>query len=197
MDELMKPGINDRVVKLPITFNYKGGRGANMKFKVIFSLILICVMILGIIVLSFSELLLVFKVGIILLVMYVTLFVLRMFVFNEMHFSDMYEELLEKDFQVGISTVWQIFEISPSYPYICYYKNGYKGLFVRMEMGTVTGKSDTVMYDHYEAISDAYNMAHSLNMNMILTLNMNMMQVRQPLLLVKLVTINSSSVQLH
>ena len=166
-DELMRPQDHDSSITIPVTFDYKGGRGSNIKAKTFATLAIVIINIIVVLGLTFSDLNTLLKILIILLTLYIGLFILRFVVFKELHFSDVYEGLLAKDFKMDVSSIWQIFEVAENYPYICYFKNGQKGLFVRMEMGTITGKSDTVMYDHYEAISDAYNIAHSLDMNII------------------------------
>ena len=166
-DELMKPQPHDSTITIPVTFDYRGGRGVNVKAKTIAAIAIVLISIIVSLGLAFSDLNIFFRIILIIVDFYIALFLLRFIVFRELHFSDVYEELLSKDFKMDMSAVWQIFEVSENYPYICFFRNGQKGLFVRMEMGTITGKSDTVMYDHYEAISDAYNIAHSLNMNMI------------------------------
>ena len=79
----------------------------------------------------------------------------------------MYEELKRIDYQPETSVFWKIFDIDYRYPYICYFQNGYKGIFVKMEKGPISGKPDTAVYDHYEKISDSYNMAHALNMDIV------------------------------
>ena len=167
-DELMRPKEHDDSIQIPITFDYKGGRSSNTRLKTIASFVIFLIMIVatvGIVVAPFSYPIV--KLGLVAFVFYILLFIVRFVIFRESYYSRVYEGLINKDFKLDITSIWSIFEISDTYPYIVYFKNGQKGLFVRMEMGTITGKSETVMYDHYEAISDAYNIAHSLNMNII------------------------------
>jgi ribosomal protein S21 len=100
-------------------------------------------------------------------VFYIGLFLLRFLVFGELWMSDMYETMKETDYILPLDSIWNIFDIDYDYPYICYFKNGFKGVFVRMEKDAITGKPEEAMFDHYQAIGDAYNLAHSLNMNII------------------------------
>lgn len=164
----MQPQPGDTTVQLPMTFDYKGGRGGQTKGKLALVLIAVLLVVLGEMVVWKSgkfELWqeCVFGVA----VFYVGLFIIRFPVFREQYFSDVYEEMKESDNEFKLDYYWQIFDIATEYPYICYFKNGYKGVFVRMERDAITGKTDSNIFDHYEAIGDAYNLCHSLNMNMI------------------------------
>lgn len=164
----MQPNPDSYTINLPVTFDYKGGRGQNKKGNVIITLIILA--LTGIVVAGICT-----NDGFILwqkclygfVAAYIGLFLLRFLVFKEQHFSDMYETMKATDFIIGTEFIWNIFDIDYEYPYVCYFKNGKKGIFVRMEKATITGKPDTAMYDHYEAIGDAYNKAHSLNMDIV------------------------------
>lgn len=163
----MKPEPDDFSIKIPITFDYKGGRNENKRNKilltVIVSLIAIILMV-GIMTNDDNPLYKRFIIDIIILLV-VTTFI-RFFVLKETVYSDIYESLKEVDFMPDSSCFWKIYDINYDYPYICHYTNGLKGIFVRMEKDVVVGKSDTVMYDHFEGISEAYNRASSMNINM-------------------------------
>lgn len=164
----MTPKKGDYSINLPITFDYKGGRSQGKKGRIIFSLLLVLItLIITIGVARNDELELYQRVLIPLAVVYVGLFILRYFIFRELWFSDVYETLKATDYNLPIESFWQIFDIDDNYPYISYFKNGYKGVFVRMEKDAITGKPEDAMFDHYEAIGDAYNIAHSLNMNIV------------------------------
>lgn len=166
MDFRPQPG--DTSINIPITFDYKGGRGQNTKGKVIVAIGITILTLIGVIgVATNSQLELYVRCFAPFLVFYVGLFLMRFLVFNELWYSDVYEGLLADDYELKLENIWQIFDIDFDYPYICYFKNGYKGIFVRMEKDAITGKPDEAMYDHYEAVGDAYNVAHSLNMNIV------------------------------
>lgn len=163
-----KPQPEDTSINIPITFDYKGGRGQNTKGKIIVSIIIIAITLIGVIGLAMNAQFEIYiRVFGPFLVFYIGLFLMRFLVFNELWYSDIYEGLLESDYALKLDDIWQIFDIDFDYPYICYFKNGYKGIFVRMEKDAITGKPDEAMYDHYEAVGDAYNVAHSLNMNIV------------------------------
>lgn len=163
-----QPQPEDSSINIPITFDYKGGRGQNTKGKLIVGIGTFVLTIIGIAgTASNANLQLWMRVFIPCLIFYIGLFIIRFFVFNELWFSDVFEGLLADDYELKMENIWQIFDIDFDYPYICYFKNGYKGIFVRMEKDAITGKPDSAMFDHYEAIGDAYNVAHALNMNIV------------------------------
>lgn len=164
----MTPQPGDTSINLPITFDYKGGRGENKKGKIILSIadvLLTVVLTVGCALNENLEIWMRFLLPCI--IFYIGLFILRFFVFRELWFSDVYETLKATDYDLKLDQIWQIFDIDFEYPYICYFKNGYKGIFVRMEKDAITGKVDDAQFEHYSAIGDAYNVAHSLNMNIV------------------------------
>lgn len=164
----MTPQPGDTSINLPITFDYKGGRGENKKGKIILSIadvLLTVIFTVGCASNGNLEIWMRFLLPCVIL--YIGLFILRFFVFRELWFSDVYETLKATDYDLKLDQIWQIFDIDFEYPYICYFKNGYKGIFVRMEKDAITGKVGDAQFDHYSAIGDAYNVAHSLNMNIV------------------------------
>lgn len=164
----MTPQPGDTSINLPITFDYKGGRGENKKGKIILSVADVLITLILTIGCALNKNLdLWMRVLLPCIVFYIGLFVLRFFVFRELWFSDVYETLKATDYDLKLDQIWQIFDIDFEYPYICYFKNGYKGIFVRMEKDAITGKVGDAQFDHYSAIGDAYNVAHSLNMNIV------------------------------
>lgn len=164
----MTPQPGDTSINLPITFDYKGGRGENKKGKIILSIAdVLLTVIFTVGCASNDDLEIWMRFLLPCVVLYIGLFILRFFVFRELWFSDVYETLKATDYDLKLDQIWQIFDIDFEYPYICYFKNGYKGIFVRMEKDAITGKVGDAQFDHYSAIGDAYNVAHSLNMNIV------------------------------
>lgn len=164
----MRPQPEDTAINIPVTFDYRGGKSANVKGNIIsVAIFTIVPIIVSVGIFKSSELEIWQKFLYAGVVLYVGLFLIRFFVLKETYYSDIYENLKLKDFRLKTNDIWQIFDIDSNYPFISYFRNGYKGIFVKMEKDVITGKPDTAMYDHYEAISDAYNTAHSLNMNIV------------------------------
>lgn len=163
----MKPEPDDYSVKIPVTFDYKGGRHENRKSKIFLTIIIVVITIILLVGImtndskSISNRLLIDAV-----IFIVSTTFLRFFVFNETVYSDIFEALLEVDFMPDSTCFWKIYDINHEYPYICHYINGFKGVFARMEKDVIVGKSSTIMYDHFEGISEAYNRASSMNISM-------------------------------
>ena len=163
----MEPQPGEYSITIPVTFDYQGGRGQNMKWKIICTIALVVLTLGGMIILLISELPVYLKIPYSLGVLLVGSSLLRYAVFREQHFSDMYERMKKTNFELPVHYLWQIFDIDSQYPYTVYYKNGRKGIFVRMEKDVITGKPDTNCFNHYTAIGNAYNVAHSLNMDIV------------------------------
>lgn len=167
MGEELIPNETDMSVRLPVTFDYSGGRSDNSKTNVLTALILTAISItLAVLIATNSEGELWARILIPIAIVVVLVWVLRMFIFHEMVYSDAYERLQEVDGCVGIESFWDIFEIDYQYPYICHFRDGRKGIFVKLERDVVTGKGNDVLFKHYDAISDAYNIASRLKLNM-------------------------------
>lgn len=166
VDMTPKPG--DMTISLPITFDYRGGRSGNWKAKIIATIIIVAAMIaLPVLVGSNEDLTLVQKFIYIPCIIYALLFILRFFVYREAYFSKLYENLIADDYDLKLDYIWQIFDIDVTYPYTVYFRNGQRGIFVRMEKDAITGKPASNVFDHFDSIGNAYNLCHSLNMNMI------------------------------
>lgn len=163
----MIPDVDDRTIRLPVTFDYNGGRGDKLRgniLTVIVTLVLSIIFIVGIC--RNVDMTIAGKViGVAAIVVVVNVF-LRFKVLHELTYSDAYETLKELDNQPSSRSFWNIYSIDDEYPYICHYLDGKHGIFVRLEKDVVVGKPDDIAFTHYEAISEAYNLAGSLNMNM-------------------------------
>lgn len=164
----MTPHRGEYSIHLPVTFDYKGGRSTHTKTKVIATLVLVFAEVIGTIYLSRQGNIELWQKVLYIAAMYwVGVLIIRFAVFGELRFSDIIEELKAKDFRLNYKDFWQIFAVDEDYPYTCYFRNGYKGVFVRMERGAITGKANDASFDHYDIVGDAYNLAHSLNMNIV------------------------------
>lgn len=164
----MKPEVGDDFIKLPITLDYKGGRGAHAVFARNVAIVLIlCYIAFAVIFFIKGDFPVLVKIGIVIGVFIVLLRFSCLALFRERYYKRIYQRELDTDGEVDPTTIWSIFDIDAQYPYLCYFRNGRKGIFVKMERGTITGKGEDAPYYHYEAISDAYNIAHSASLNII------------------------------
>lgn len=163
----MQPQPDDTTISLPITFDYSGGRADNARHKW-FQVALVVVLAIFISVMVFMADVEFWKRFLVFAgIVFIAQFLIRFGIMKETLYSDSYERLKEVDFIPSTNNFWKIYEVDDQYPYIAHFKNGIKGVFVRLEKDVVVGKPDTVMYDHYEAISNAYNIAGSNNISMM------------------------------
>ena len=164
----MTPQHGDYTINLPVTFDYRGGRSENKKNKILASVIVILVSAVVMVAIALNESLIIWqRVLIPVIVFLIGMFIMRFVILKEVYFSDIYEGLLESDYELDTKNIWRVFDIDDEYPYVHYFQNGVKGVFIRMERDTIIGKPDSIIFDHYDAIGDAYNLAHSLNMNIV------------------------------
>lgn len=162
----MQPSPNDESVNIPITFDYKGGRNENKKNKWIAAGVCLVICTILVIGTSRNNNYEVWQKALLdCLFVYIFSIFLRYYIFKEQYYSDIFEQLKEVKNLIPVTKLWSIFDIDYDYPYICYFKNGMKGVYVKMEKDTVTGKGENACYDHYEAISNAYNKCWGLNMD--------------------------------
>ena len=147
----MRPEVGDTSITLPVTLDFKGGRSTRSK-TVLWATIIIIVATILILVLfwlkSNKEFLL--KLGITIGIAIVELRVFCIFFFKERYLKKIYEDLQASDGKLDYTELWKIFEIDAVHPHICYFKNGKKGIFVRMERGTITGKGEDASFYHYD-----------------------------------------------
>ncbi len=163
----MKPEQGDTLISLPVTFDYHGGRVADRKHIVLQAIItIVLVLFLSILILRADKPLLM-RLVIVGIILFATQWFLRFVTFKEAIYSNAYERLKEDNFIPSTSTFWGIYDIETEYPYIAHFKSGISGIFVRLEKDVIVGKPETIRYDHYEAINQAYNTACHNNIGMI------------------------------
>lgn len=164
----MQPKVHDVTVRLPVTFNYSKP-SKNTTFATVVST-LVCVLLTVLIsVLIFkSKKVLLLKIILEIIVLVAMTFILRFFIWKENLYKDAFENLEECNFCPSVNSFWNIYDVEREYPYIAHFKggNGEKGIFVRFEKGIISGLTDELIYNHYDAISEAYNLVGKSNINM-------------------------------
>ena len=163
-DFTMRPQPDDTSIRLPMTFDYSGGRADTKKTKILLTIVVtVLFLILGIAVLMREELKWYIQVPLEVFIAYFYLYFVRVFIFKENMYSDAYETLKEQNCVLPYTSFWNIYDIDKEYPYICHFQDGKKGIFVMMEKDVVVGKSDNIMYDHFEGVSEALNLCACLD----------------------------------
>lgn len=159
--------VGDDSIVLPVTFDYKGGRSGNLKSSIILFLITIVACILASIVIFNLNGKPISDRWIYFIVLWVAYFFFaRFIVFKEKTYRD-YLGSLKKVSSEGLlteedktsDTYWGIFDINDNYPHECYYVDGKRAIFVSLSKDIFIGKGMDVITRHYDAISDAYNLA--------------------------------------
>lgn len=163
----MRPTEDDTTIRLPVTFDYNGGRGDKRKGNILTAIIVAVITIIIMIgTLRNDNAETGAKIAYAVIEFLIGSLIIRFRIMHESTYSDAYETLKEINNIPSTDSFWSIYEVDSTYPYVCHYKDGKHGIFIRMEKDVVVGKPDDIAYLHYDAISEAYQLAGSLNMNM-------------------------------
>lgn len=159
----MIPEKGSDVVQIPITFDSNTGSGLeNGKYKGLW------VFLNFVIWLFFTIIIFVAATGVWFFILFgvvsvASIYVNRFVIFRENFHRRKRRELKKNNYQFGTSQLWNIYEIRDKYPYMCYYANGYKGLFVVMEKDIIVGKPEDNKSNHREAVGDVRGFALKKN----------------------------------
>lgn len=152
----MRPDKNDAYIQIPVTFDSSSKPGGLTNDKFILAFIIMGVWLAVAIIVCFTEMELMSKVGLDLVSFILAFTFSRYVVLREHYFMKRKNDLVEKDYKISYSNFWNIYEITNTYPYICRYANGLKAIFVMFEKDVIVGKEQDNEYYHYEAIAEAY-----------------------------------------
>lgn len=84
--------------------------------------------------------------------------VLRFAVVEEGKFMKNYRMLREHDYIYDYSLFWSIYDSSTTAPTVFYHISGLYSIFVAFDKDVVVGKGNDSDFEHYDALSDAYNL---------------------------------------
>lgn len=163
----MKPDRKSNTIKLPVTFDVQGGRADSVSTKLLASGILVGVWVFLLVCFILSDMEFISKLLLPVILAIVVVLIIHFIIVRGRYFNSLLKDLEQRDYQFDTNVFWGIYEISETNPYFVRYRNGDKGLFIRFEKDVIVGKSYDVMYDHYEAVSDAYNRLGSTDMRVI------------------------------
>lgn len=163
----MRPKLGDTSITLPLTFDYSGGRKDKNKSAKLWSVIL---GVVGIIIFigtltgkgNFIE-----KIIISFLIVVIFSFVIRFVLLKEGKKKEDFKALMATDYKLDYRDIWGIYKIEDMYPYICRFRNGKSGVYIRLNKDVILGKYADSEYQHYEAVADAYNLAGAGRVQMI------------------------------
>ena len=166
-DNIMKPRKDSSIISLPVTFDYNGGKRDSIKSKILWSvssLIIGGIVSVGVILSDGGFFLFNLVAG--LLLFFLVVVGIRFFILKEHKLRNEMIELEDSDYKIDYSNLWGIYEIDDTYPYYVHMRDGKTALYVQFEKDVIVGKEEDYEYHHYEAISDAYNLAGSMKIGM-------------------------------
>lgn len=162
----MRPVEGENLLRLPVTFDYKGGRSILMKQNLLLGFVLFVISIVSTVIMlkNMKNLYL----GIAYSAGLWSLFILfaRFKLFSEKMYRDAVRNLQSAEQKPGTLAFWGIYDVSSVFPYICRFAGGKTGIFVRFEKDSIIGKADSMEFRHFEAISEGYNRAGRAGLNM-------------------------------
>lgn len=157
----LQPQRGDEKVAIPVTFESRSGVLAFKKSRLIISLI---IMVLGII---FWIVTLIIgdtaktKWLVTGIVFGVLPLICRFAIIHEHSFRKQYNMLSDVDYTYDYKLFWNIYDTSEiDGVTFFHHTSGAVSVFVAFDKGVIVGKGDYSDYDHYEAISQAYNLLH-------------------------------------
>lgn len=163
----MRPKMGDTSVTLPITFDYSGGRQDTSKSKRMWSIILAVVMLIIAIGTFCGKNPFYIKIPLGIAEIFGTTLFIRFILLKERKKKAAYQSILDADGLLGYPSIWGIYKIDDTFPYVCHFRNGKKGLYIRLNKDVILGKYSESEYNHYEAVADAYNLAGSGHIQMM------------------------------
>lgn len=164
---IMRPEKGSLTIKIPITFDYSGGRKESNKSKYLWvGILLVLGLIISIGIMTSDEGFFLVNILFGLAVFYGVLLIIRFPILKEHKIRNNMAKMLEEDYKLETRNFWGIYSIDDVYPYYAHLRNGKTALYVRFEKDVILGKVDEAEYEHYEAIGDAYNLAGSKNISM-------------------------------
>lgn len=164
----MKPLPEDTTIKLPVTFDYHGGRSDNFKSNAFLLGIVVGLSIFLLLFVSKNDnYTLIEKIIFCSAVVFLAGLFIRFKLLRELVYSKAYKELKRVDYTPSTASFWGMYEIEDEYPFLCHFVDNKVGIFISLVKDVVVGKSEDIMYRHYEAISDAYNLAGGYSLNMV------------------------------
>lgn len=157
--DFIQPQLGDDTVRLPVTFDYNGGRSESNKTRRVLSWMFgVIGFLLGIIILfskgnrSFLSKILIVTV------LYVSLFYgIRFLLLREGRLRKQYYEQLDNDYKLSTEDIWGIYDIDGEDLKIAHYRNGKIGIAFGLEKDVIVGLDSNAEFGHYESIADAYN----------------------------------------
>ena len=153
----MQPRPDSRSLRIPISWDVKKQDKKNWGMTITLAVIILIVLFLLSVGVLFSDRSIFTKILLIGIPMTAYLFIYRFWVFKEGWVRNQYETQKLNDYAIDYSDWWNIYTIDETEPHITHFKNGNKGVFLKLKKDVIQGKQASVEFDHYQAISDVEN----------------------------------------
>lgn len=150
----MRPQPHDDSVKIPITFDARGGRTNGSSKGGWIVLVTSAWLIMCVIVFFASQS--IFRWIFPFISFFFLTYIFRFLILRERFYRAKRQELIENDYVFNYNVFWNIYEINNSTPNICYFGNGLKAIFVAFDKDVIIGRPTDNEYYHHEAIANAY-----------------------------------------
>lgn len=157
--DFIQPQLGDDTVRLPVTFDYNGGRSESNRTRKVLSWIVGGIgFILGILILFSKGDRSLFVKLIIVSILYAGLFYgIRFLFLREGRLRKQYYEQLDNDYKLSTQEIWGIYDIDGEELKVAHYRNGKIGIAFSLEKDVIVGLDIDAEFNHYNAISNAYN----------------------------------------
>lgn len=157
--DFIQPQLGDDTVRLPVTFDYNGGRSESNKTRRVLSWMFgVIGFLLGLLILFSKGDRSFFVKFIIVSVLYAALiYGIRFLLLREGRLRKQYYEQLDNDYKLLTDEVWGIYDIDGEELKVAHYRNGKIGIAFGLEKDVIVGLDSKAEFNHYESIADAYN----------------------------------------
>lgn len=159
LQDFIQPQLGDGTVRLPVTFDYNGGRSESNKTRRVLSWMFgVIGFLIGLLILFSKGDRSLFVKLLIVSVLYASLFYgIRFLLLREGRLRKQYYEQLDNDYKLSTEDVWGIYDIDGEELKVAHYRNGKIGIAFGLEKDVIVGLDSQAEFDHYESIADAYN----------------------------------------
>lgn len=153
--------LQERRVRVPLTFDVPKVEGEDKKSKLILSAVVFGVAIIFVTFVWVSSMGIVGKLIWSVLVLISVMLFIRFVLMKEAYISDSAERMLAEDYKVDEEDLFGIYSIEPVKPYVCHYTGGRVAVFIRFNKSVLVGDNITHQ-THFDGLKNFYALAHDL-----------------------------------
>ena len=154
----LKPRRGDDRVAIPVTFDVKYSVLVFKMSKIYISLAAIALFFILWVIVMFIAASGNYRIIATVIAFLIVPTVCRMGIIGEFKYRKSYKYLVANNFQYDYSLFWSIYDTSTSSPTVFFHTSGMSSVFVAFDKDVIVGKGDSSDYEHFEAISEAYQL---------------------------------------